>query len=80
MDLKPIELEMIALIAAGMTTRQTAKITKYTRNTVDTMIDRILAKTGAKNRPSLIAFAYQTGILKKIEPVNIEEGVPMKIV
>jgi DNA-binding NarL/FixJ family response regulator len=57
------ELEVLQLIAAGLTTQQLADQLFLSRRTVETHRQNILAKTGVKNTAALIRHAMAQGYL-----------------
>jgi HD-GYP domain-containing protein (c-di-GMP phosphodiesterase class II) len=69
--LTPREIEVLALIARGASTRQVAQRLSITPKTAETHIERIYAKTGASTRSTATLFAMQHGLLDTLEPVNL---------
>jgi HD-GYP domain-containing protein (c-di-GMP phosphodiesterase class II) len=69
--LTPREIEVLALIARGASTRQVAQRLSITPKTAETHIERIYAKTGASTRSTATLFAMQHGLLDSLEPVNL---------
>src|SRR5262249_28442920 len=61
--LTPREIEVLALIARGVSTRQVAQQLSITPKTAETHIERIYAKTGASTRSTVTLFAMQHGLL-----------------
>ncbi len=55
------ELEVLELVAAGMTNDQIAQKLEISKRTVDNHISNILTKTPAANRVSLVRWALQWG-------------------
>ena len=69
--LTPREIEVLALIARGATTRQVAQRLDITPKTAETHIERIYAKTGASTRSTATLFAMQHGLLDTLEPLDL---------
>jgi HD-GYP domain-containing protein (c-di-GMP phosphodiesterase class II) len=65
------EIEVLALIVRGATTRQVAQRLAITPKTAETHIERIYAKTGASNRAMATLFAVQNGLLDSLEPLDL---------
>jgi len=61
-DLTPRELEVLKLIAAGLSNTEIATALVVSGATVKTHINHILAKTGARDRAQAVHYAYQHGI------------------
>jgi HD-GYP domain-containing protein (c-di-GMP phosphodiesterase class II) len=68
--LTPREIEVLALIARGASTRQVAQRLSITPKTAETHIERIYAKTGASTRSTATLFAMQHGLLDTLEPLD----------
>lgn len=68
--LTPREIEVLALIARGASTRQVARQLEITPKTAETHIERIYAKTGATTRSTATLFALQHGLLGSLEPAE----------
>lgn len=68
--LTPREIEVLALIARGASTRQVASHLGITPKTAETHIERIYAKTGASTRSTATLFAMQHGLLDTLEPLD----------
>ena len=68
--LTPREIEVLALIARGASTRQVAQRLSITPKTAETHIERIYAKTGASTRSTATLFAMQHGLLDNLEPLD----------
>jgi HD-GYP domain-containing protein (c-di-GMP phosphodiesterase class II) len=68
--LTPRELEVLALIARGASTRQVAQRLSITPKTAETHIERIYSKTGASTRSTATLFAMQHGLLDSLEPFD----------
>jgi HD-GYP domain-containing protein (c-di-GMP phosphodiesterase class II) len=66
--LTPREVEVLALIARGATTRQAARRLGIAPKTAGTHVERIYAKTGATTRSTATLFAVHHGLLDGHEP------------
>jgi DNA-binding NarL/FixJ family response regulator len=60
-DLTPREAEVLKLIAAGQSNREIARALFVSEATVKTHVNRIFAKTGARDRAQAIHYAYTHG-------------------
>jgi DNA-binding NarL/FixJ family response regulator len=60
-DLSERELEIIELVATGLTNQEIASQLTISKRTVDNHVSNIFAKTGAKNRVALINWAMDNG-------------------
>ena len=60
-DLSERELEIIELVATGLTNQEISKLLMISKRTVDNHVSNIFAKTGAKNRVALINWAMDNG-------------------
>ncbi len=69
--LTPREIEVLALIARGASTRQVARRLTITPKTAETHIERIYAKTNASTRSTATLFAIQHGLLDSLEPLDL---------
>jgi DNA-binding NarL/FixJ family response regulator len=61
-DLTPRESEVLKLIAAGLSNQEIATELVLSHATVKTHINRIFAKTGARDRAQAVRWAYQHGL------------------
>jgi DNA-binding CsgD family transcriptional regulator len=55
------ELQVIELVAAGLTNEQIAEKLEISKRTVDNHLSNILTKTDTKNRVALVRWALQWG-------------------
>ncbi len=62
-DLTPREIEVLKLIAAGLSNTEIGTALVVSGATVKTHINHILAKTGARDRAQAVHYAYQHGIV-----------------
>lgn len=60
-ELTPREAEVLRLIAAGQSNREIARSLFVSEATVKTHVNRIFAKTGARDRAQAIRYAYTHG-------------------
>jgi DNA-binding NarL/FixJ family response regulator len=61
-ELTPRELEVLELIAAGLSNREIADKLVLSNATVKTHINRIFYKTGARDRAQAVRYAYRHGL------------------
>jgi DNA-binding NarL/FixJ family response regulator len=61
-DLTTREVEVLKLIAAGLSNREIAEALVVSAATVKTHINHIFAKTGARDRAQAVRYAYQHGL------------------
>ena len=55
------EIEIIALVAQGLTNQEIAQALTISKRTVDNHVSNIFTKTGAKNRVALLNWAMDNG-------------------
>ena len=60
-DLSEREIEIIDLVARGLTNQEIASELTISKRTVDNHVSNILTKTGAKNRVALLNWAMDNG-------------------
>ncbi|MCP9916483.1 helix-turn-helix domain-containing protein [Cyanobium sp. ATX 6F1] len=60
-NLSERELEIIELVATGLTNQEVAKKLMISKRTVDNHVSNIFTKTGAKNRVALLNWAMDNG-------------------
>ncbi|MEB3354673.1 MAG: response regulator transcription factor [Cyanobacteriota bacterium] len=60
-DLSERELEIIGLVAQGLTNQEIAGALTISKRTVDNHVSNIFTKTGAKNRVALLNWAMDHG-------------------
>ncbi len=61
-DLTPREVEVLELIASGLSNTEIAEALVVSQATVKTHVNRIFYKTGARDRAQAVRYAYQHGI------------------
>ena len=57
------ELEVLALVAKGLSNAEIAEELVVSRGTAKTHVSRILTKLGARDRAQLVMIAYETGLV-----------------
>ena len=62
--LTPRELEVLALIAQGLSNRQISEQLFVSEATVKTHVARVIMKTGCRDRAQVVALAYQSGLVR----------------
>ena len=60
-DLSEREVEIIELVATGLTNQEISERLTISKRTVDNHVSNILTKTGAKNRVALLNWAMDNG-------------------
>jgi HD-GYP domain-containing protein (c-di-GMP phosphodiesterase class II) len=68
--LTPREVEVLILVARGLSTRQVARRLGIAPKTVGNHIERIYSKSGASSRAAVSLFAMQHGMLPSLEPLD----------
>jgi DNA-binding CsgD family transcriptional regulator len=58
----PRELEVLALVAEGYSTREIARMLWITEETVRTHVRRLLDRLGARTRAHAVSIAYRDGL------------------
>ena len=61
------EAEVLTLLAAGLSNAEIAQRLYLSRATVKTHINRIFAKTGARDRAQAVRYAYQHGLTTPVQ-------------
>ena len=64
--LTPREADVLRLIAAGRSNREIARALFVTEATVKTHVNRIFAKTGARDRAQAVSYAYTHGYAERV--------------
>jgi DNA-binding NarL/FixJ family response regulator len=62
-DLTPRETEVLKLIAEGLSNTEIASLLVVSHATVKTHVNRILSKTGARDRAQAVRYAYERGMV-----------------
>lgn len=58
------ELDVLNLLAKGLTKTEIAKVLEISPNTVDVHVKNLYAKLGVRNGPEAVYEAFMTGYLK----------------
>jgi DNA-binding NarL/FixJ family response regulator len=66
-DLTAREAEVLTLLAAGLSNAEIAQRLYLSHATVKTHINRIFAKTGARDRAQAVRYAYQHGLASPVQ-------------
>jgi DNA-binding NarL/FixJ family response regulator len=61
------EAEVLTLLAAGLSNAEIGKRLYLSNATVKTHINRIFAKTGARDRAQAVRYAYQHGLATPVQ-------------
>lgn len=58
------EQQLLRLVAEGLTNKEIAARTNLSEQTVKTHVSNMISKSGRRNRAGLVAFGFETGILR----------------
>ncbi|MDR8412167.1 response regulator transcription factor [Nonomuraea sp. 3-1Str] len=64
------ELDVLKLVAAGLSNREIVQRLRVSEATVKTHINRIFAKIGARDRAQAVRYAYRRGIASDSQPTG----------
>jgi len=59
---------VVALAAQGLSNQEIAKALWVSVDTVKSRLRKLFACTGVRDRAHLVTWAYQTGVLSRIDP------------
>ena len=70
------ELQIVELVAAGMTNQEISENLAISKRTVDNHVSNVLNKTGTGNRVALVRWALQSGkvCIDELNCCNLPEG------
>lgn len=68
-QMTPRELDVLRLLARGLSSEKIAQELFISRRTVDTHVQRILTKLGVHSRTEAVALAYRFGLVDPEEPM-----------
>jgi DNA-binding NarL/FixJ family response regulator len=73
-ELTPRELEVMALVAAGLSNDEIAQRLVVTLATAKTHVSRVMTKLRAHHRAQLVTIAYETGLVHPRHPARAADG------
>jgi DNA-binding NarL/FixJ family response regulator len=69
-ELTPRELEVMALVAGGLSNDEIAERLVVTQATAKTHVSRVMIKLHAHHRAQLVTLAYETGLVRPRHPAG----------
>jgi DNA-binding NarL/FixJ family response regulator len=76
-ELTPREVEVVVLVAAGLSNREIAEQLFVTPATAKTHVSRALRKLDARDRAQLVGLAYESGLVVPRLPGTAANGAPV---
>ncbi len=63
MNLKPLDIKILALVAQGFTNKEIGQKLKISENTVKAHVNAVIEQTGARNRVEAAVMLYRNGLI-----------------
>ncbi len=61
--LRPRELDVLALVADGLSTREVARTLAYSERTIKNILQDLTTRFGLRNRTQAVAWALRNGLI-----------------
>lgn len=78
-ELTPRQIEILSLLAQGMTAREIAEKTHMTLAAVQWQVRTMKEKMGARNAIHLVYLAAQQGVIDGSNSENVRQGVSRRV-